>query len=140
MEADELAKVLEERKSIEQAQAELDEWREKVNRNEAELRHQRATNLVNDLFGGFAEFSEEFTQGVVYQRYKALQRQIENIKEHDPAFPKSLSEGKYQVDSAHFEFWVGCLQKFIAVEESLEKFLRGVYSTRTHGTPFSNEE
>ena len=134
-----LQRVLEQEAQWQQAEAEVLAEKERIQAEKDELHHRLAVGLVDDLFESLVEFAAEFTEGVIFKRYERIQAHVAKIREHDSAFPRTLSEAKYEVDLESFDFWVNVLEKWIAPGESLEKFMRGVFGTRTHGTPFSND-
>jgi len=137
---EQLTEVLSQKAELEAVELKMLAQKEIIEREEAELHHALAVGLVDGLFTELQGFAGEFTSGVIYGRYQGIQAHIEKIREHDGAFPKSLSEGRYSVDMAgeDYNFWLNCLEKYVATGESLEKFLRGVFGTRTHGTPFES--
>jgi len=131
-----LAGVLEQKRKIAEVKMDVLSKEEAIQAEEDALHHALSVGLVAGLFGAFAEFAAMFTEGVVYEAYQSIQAHVDKVRQHDPAFPRTLAEARYDVDTEHFDFWLNMLQKHIALGEPLEKLLRGIYGTKTHGTPF----
>jgi hypothetical protein len=137
-----LREALKKKSKVEELEAQVATERDNIQAELDDLHHRLATNLVDTLMTEkLPAFASEFTENTVFKLYGDIQAHIEKIKQHDEAFPKTVAGGKYSVDMEREEylFWLNCLEKYIATGESLERFLRGVFGTRTVGTPFSTE-
>ena len=130
-----LTEVQEQKRKLAEVEMDVLTKKEAIEQEEQALHHALAVGLVAGLFTELQGFASEFTSGVIYERYQGIQAHIDKIRQHDGVFPRSLAESRYEVDSEHFQFWLGVLEKFISTGEPLEKFLGAVFP-KTHGTPF----
>jgi len=136
-----LADALKRQSQVAKLEAQIAEQRSSVQAELDGLHHRLATDLVITLMTEkLPAFADEFTENTVFKSYADIQAHIERIRAHDDQFPESLAGGEYSVDMGRedYLFWLNCLEKWLCTE-SLERFLRGVFTGRTVGSPFSNE-
>jgi hypothetical protein len=134
-----LSRVLEEESQWEKAEAEVLQEKERIQARKAALQHQLAADLIMDLFDNLDQFAAEFTSGPLFKRYQGLLRHVDAIRVHDPAFPRTLAAGNYQIESEYFDYWLNKLERFLAAGEPLDRFLSAAL-TKTHGSPFEPKQ
>jgi len=143
-----LVVALQEQAEAEEKEATAAAERERKEAATGELRHLVASGLVDKLFVGLAALAGEHTSTketptkTSYEQYAYVQGLCDELGVHDRSFPKSIAQGRYpsidMSDAANL-YWANALEKWIAVGEPYERFMRGVYGAKTHDTPFSTE-